>query len=71
MSQWAKIGVAGDSTGGLIAASLCHTLKDIDFQVRHSYICGKIDLLILDKHLDSDLCNAELQSRFTIIQRVY
>ncbi|CAF1112729.1 unnamed protein product [Adineta steineri] len=28
-----KIGVAGDSSGAIIAASLCHTLTNIDFQV--------------------------------------
>jgi acetyl esterase/lipase len=28
-----KVGVAGDSAGGLIAASLCHTIKNLDFQV--------------------------------------
>ena len=29
----AKLGVAGDSAGGMIAASLARTLKSIDFQV--------------------------------------
>ena len=28
-----KVGVAGDSAGGLIAASVCHTIKNLDFQV--------------------------------------
>lgn len=29
-----KIGVAGDSGGGgLIAASICHTISNLDFQV--------------------------------------
>ncbi|CAF1140665.1 unnamed protein product [Rotaria magnacalcarata] len=28
-----KIGVAGDSAGGLIAASVCHTVKGLDFQI--------------------------------------
>ena len=28
-----KVGVAGDSAGGLIAASVCHTVKNLDFQV--------------------------------------
>ncbi|CAF3664314.1 unnamed protein product [Rotaria sordida] len=28
-----KIGVAGDSAGGLIAASVCHTIKNLDFQI--------------------------------------
>ncbi|UJR31672.1 hypothetical protein I4U23_019153 [Adineta vaga] len=28
-----KVGVAGDSAGGLIAASVCHTVKKLDFQV--------------------------------------
>ncbi len=28
-----KVGVAGDSAGGLIAASICHTIKNLDFQV--------------------------------------
>ncbi|CAF3664330.1 unnamed protein product [Rotaria sordida] len=28
-----KIGVAGDSAGGLIAASICHTIKNLDFQI--------------------------------------
>ena len=28
-----KVGVAGDSAGGLIAASACHTVKNLDFQV--------------------------------------
>ncbi|CAF3859819.1 unnamed protein product, partial [Rotaria sp. Silwood1] len=28
-----KIGVAGDSAGGLIAASVCHTIKKLDFQI--------------------------------------
>ena len=30
----AKIGVAGDSAGGMIAASLARSVKGIDFQVR-------------------------------------
>ena len=29
-----KVGVAGDSAGGLIAACVCRTIKDLDFQVR-------------------------------------
>jgi acetyl esterase/lipase len=29
-----KVGVAGDSAGGLIAASVCHTLRSLEFQVR-------------------------------------
>jgi hypothetical protein len=29
-----KMGVAGESSAAMIAASLCHTFKDIDFQVR-------------------------------------
>jgi acetyl esterase/lipase len=29
-----KVGVAGDSAGGLISASACHTVKNIAFQVR-------------------------------------
>jgi acetyl esterase/lipase len=29
-----KVGVAGDSAGGMIAASLCHTIKNLDFQVK-------------------------------------
>ncbi|CAF1204005.1 unnamed protein product [Adineta ricciae] len=28
-----KVGVAGDSAGGLIAASVCHTIKNLDFQI--------------------------------------
>ncbi|CAF1273936.1 unnamed protein product, partial [Didymodactylos carnosus] len=28
-----KVGVAGDSAGGAIAAVICHTLKNIDFQI--------------------------------------
>jgi acetyl esterase/lipase len=28
------VGVAGDSAGGLIAASVCHTIKKLDFQVK-------------------------------------
>jgi len=28
-----KVGVAGDSAGGLIAASICHTVKNLDFQI--------------------------------------
>jgi acetyl esterase/lipase len=28
-----KVGVAGDSAGALIAASLCHMIKKLDFQV--------------------------------------
>jgi acetyl esterase/lipase len=32
-----KVGVAGDSAGGLIAASICHTLKNLDFQVNILY----------------------------------
>jgi acetyl esterase len=28
-----KVGVAGDSAGGLIAASICHTIKNLDFQI--------------------------------------
>ncbi|CAF3657157.1 unnamed protein product [Adineta steineri] len=34
-----KIGVAGESSGAMIAASLCHTLTNIDFQV--GTICKK------------------------------
>jgi hypothetical protein len=29
-----KVGVAGDSAGGLIAASICQTIKNLDFQVK-------------------------------------
>lgn len=28
-----KVGVAGDSAGALISASVCHTVKNLDFQV--------------------------------------
>ncbi|CAF4046848.1 unnamed protein product, partial [Rotaria magnacalcarata] len=35
-----KIGVAGDSAGGLIAASVCHTVKGLDFQI---LICGQFE----------------------------
>ena len=28
-----KVGVSGDSAGGTIAASVCHTIKNLDFQV--------------------------------------
>lgn len=28
-----KVGVAGDSAGGLMAASICHSIKNLDFQV--------------------------------------
>jgi hypothetical protein len=28
-----KVGVAGDSAGGTLAASVCHTIKNLDFQV--------------------------------------
>jgi len=33
VNETAKIGVAGDSAGGMISASLSHTIKGIDFQV--------------------------------------
>jgi hypothetical protein len=33
VDQTAKIGVAGDSAGAQISASVCHTVKNIDFQV--------------------------------------
>jgi hypothetical protein len=33
-----KVGVAGDSAGGLIAASICHTIKNLDFQVIVLYL---------------------------------
>jgi acetyl esterase/lipase len=33
-----KVGVAGDSAGGLIAASVCHTIKNLDFQVIVLYL---------------------------------
>ncbi|CAF4866646.1 unnamed protein product, partial [Rotaria sp. Silwood2] len=33
VNETAKIGVAGDSAGGMISASLSHLLKGIDFQV--------------------------------------
>ncbi|CAF1112692.1 unnamed protein product [Adineta steineri] len=36
-----KIGVAGESSGAMIAASLCHTLNNIDFQI---LVCGEFDL---------------------------
>lgn len=32
-NETTKVGVAGDSAGGLIAASVCHTVKNLDFQV--------------------------------------
>jgi acetyl esterase len=35
-----KVGVAGDSAGGLIAASICQTIKNLDFQI---LICGQFD----------------------------
>ena len=28
-----KVGVAGDSAGGMTAASVCKTVKNLDFQV--------------------------------------
>jgi acetyl esterase/lipase len=33
VNETAKIGVAGDSAGGMISASISHTIKGIDFQV--------------------------------------
>jgi acetyl esterase/lipase len=33
INQTAKIGVAGDSAGAQISASVCRTVKNIDFQV--------------------------------------
>jgi len=36
-----KVGVAGDSAGGLIAASICHTIKNLDFQI---LVYGAFDL---------------------------
>ncbi|CAF3743507.1 unnamed protein product [Rotaria sp. Silwood1] len=30
----AKVGLAGDSAGATLSASICHTLKNIDFQVQ-------------------------------------
>ncbi|CAF1009830.1 unnamed protein product [Rotaria sordida] len=33
VDQTAKIGVAGDSAGAQISASICHTIKNIDFQI--------------------------------------
>jgi hypothetical protein len=33
VNSTAKIGVSGDSAGGMISASLGRTLKNIDFQV--------------------------------------
>ncbi|CAF4872131.1 unnamed protein product [Rotaria sp. Silwood1] len=35
-----KIGVAGDSAGALISASICHTIKNLDFQI---LISGQFD----------------------------
>ncbi|CAF3276575.1 unnamed protein product, partial [Rotaria sp. Silwood2] len=35
-----KIGVAGDSAGALIAASICHTIKNLDFQI---LVSGQFD----------------------------
>ncbi|CAF1675560.1 unnamed protein product, partial [Adineta ricciae] len=36
-----KVGVAGDSAGGMTAASVCHTIKNLDFQV---LICGHFEM---------------------------
>ncbi|CAF3725595.1 unnamed protein product [Adineta steineri] len=35
-----KVGVAGDSAGGLISAAICQTLKNLDFQI---LICGQYE----------------------------
>ncbi|CAM2702258.1 unnamed protein product [Rotaria socialis] len=35
-----KIGVAGDSAGAVISASICHEIKNLDFQI---LICGQFD----------------------------
>ncbi|UJR31673.1 hypothetical protein I4U23_019154 [Adineta vaga] len=35
-----KVGVAGDSGGGLTAASVCHTIDNLDFQI---LICGQFE----------------------------
>jgi acetyl esterase/lipase len=31
--EMTKVGVCGDSAGAMISASICHTVKDLDFQV--------------------------------------
>ena len=33
-----KVGVSGDSSGALIAASICQAVKDLDFQVEISFL---------------------------------
>ena len=33
----AKIGVAGDSAGGMITASVARTIKNLDFQVKYLF----------------------------------
>jgi hypothetical protein len=40
------VGVAGDSAGGLIAASVCHTIKGLDFQVTILYSISIFRFLI-------------------------
>jgi acetyl esterase/lipase len=40
-----KVGVAGDSAGGLIAASICQTIKNLDFQVEIFISNQKFDFL--------------------------
>ncbi|CAF4001749.1 unnamed protein product [Rotaria sordida] len=42
VNETAKIGVAGDSAGGMISASLSHLLKGIDFQI---LIYAALDIL--------------------------
>ncbi|CAF3803028.1 unnamed protein product [Adineta steineri] len=42
VDETAKIGVAGDSAGGMIAASIARTIKGIDFQI---LIYGALDIL--------------------------
>jgi hypothetical protein len=33
-----KVGVSGDSAGALIAASVCQTIKNLDFQVANFHL---------------------------------
>ena len=68
MDETAKIGVAGDSAGGTISASLARDIKGIDFQVKS---CLNILKFICFRSLDPHLCRLGSLSSITILSRIF